>query len=217
MSAPRARRNGLIHDIADRNVYPTAVACQKQRSRQAQGMLGGSLKLPRKLGAIADDREANDLPSAGAIGRRRGRLLTGTSTGTGASLWRRRGLNATLNRGAHHRATNTTAARRAGRSRTSAARSTNWGAIAHATAAATAAMVSKQAMAATAAAAAVIRIATAPTITSARTTMTAVATVTGHGLAVTAHQGDADNREENRDAKNQCSIHPRILQTSNLA
>jgi hypothetical protein len=49
------------------------------------------------------------------------------------------------------------------------------------------------------------------------TTIAAMATMTGHGRAVTAQQGDADNREENRDAKNQCSIHPRILQTSNLA
>jgi hypothetical protein len=78
-------------------------------------------------------------------------------------------------------------------------------------------MMPKQAMATTAAAAAVVRITAASTIASARTTMTAVATVTGHGLAVTAHEGDADNREKNRDAKNQCSIHPRILQNSNLA
>jgi hypothetical protein len=49
------------------------------------------------------------------------------------------------------------------------------------------------------------------------TTIAAVATVTGDGLAVTAQKGDANHREKNRDAKNQCSIHPRILQTSNLA
>jgi hypothetical protein len=29
---------------------------------------------------------------------------------------------------------------------------------------------------------------------------TTVAAVTGHGLALTAHEGDADHREENRDA-----------------
>jgi hypothetical protein len=32
------------------------------------------------------------------------------------------------------------------------------------------------------------------------------------GLLFTAHKGDADDREENRDAKQNNSIHPRILQ-----
>jgi hypothetical protein len=50
------------------------------------------------------------------------------------------------------------------------------------------------------AAAAVIHIARTSTVTDASTTITAVATVTGDGLAVTAQQGDADNREKNRDA-----------------
>jgi hypothetical protein len=53
---------------------------------------------------------------------------------------------------------------------------------------------------------------TTPVADSGAAAVAAVATVTGHGLAVTAQQGDANHREENRDAKNQCSIHPRILQ-----
>jgi len=53
----------------------------------------------------------------------------------------------------------------------------------------------------TVAATAITTITGASTGTDARTTaVAAVATVTGDGLAVTAQQGDADNREENRDA-----------------
>ena len=50
------------------------------------------------------------------------------------------------------------------------------------------------------AATAVVDKAAASAIADTGATMTAVATVTGDGLAVTAQQGDADNREENRDA-----------------
>ena len=50
------------------------------------------------------------------------------------------------------------------------------------------------------AAAAVVYVAAATSVTDASTTITAVATVTGDGLAVTAQEGDADNREKNRDA-----------------
>lgn len=39
-----------------------------------------------------------------------------------------------------------------------------------------------------------------------------IAAVTGHDLVLTAHQGDADDREEDRDAKQQCTIHPKFLQ-----
>lgn len=67
------------------------------------------------------------------------------------------------------------------------------------------------------AAAAIVHNTGATAVVNAGTTTTPVATVTGDGLTVTAQQGDADNREENRDAQKQCSIHPRILQTSNLA
>jgi len=38
-----------------------------------------------------------------------------------------------------------------------------------------------------------------------------MAAVAGEGLALTAQKGDADHREENRDAKNQCTIHPTLL------
>jgi len=67
------------------------------------------------------------------------------------------------------------------------------------------------------AATAIGHIAHAATIAAYTTAVAAVATVTGDGLAVTAQKGDADNREKDRDAKNQCSIHPRILQTGSLA
>ncbi len=39
-----------------------------------------------------------------------------------------------------------------------------------------------------------------------------MATMTGHSHLLTAHQGDADDREEDRDAKDKHPIHPRILQ-----
>ena len=49
-------------------------------------------------------------------------------------------------------------------------------------------------------------------------TVAAATAVTGHRLVGTADEGDSDDREKHRDAENQCSIHPRILQTSsNLA
>jgi len=34
----------------------------------------------------------------------------------------------------------------------------------------------------------------------------------GHRLVVTAQQGNADDREENRETKNNNSVHPQILQ-----
>jgi hypothetical protein len=41
----------------------------------------------------------------------------------------------------------------------------------------------------------------------------AMATMTGQSRVVlTAHEGDADHREKDRDAKNQCTIHPIFLQ-----
>jgi hypothetical protein len=54
----------------------------------------------------------------------------------------------------------------------------------------------------------------AAAITTATTTITiatatTVTTVTSNGHLLTAHQGDADDREENRDAQNQRAIHPR--------
>jgi hypothetical protein len=49
-------------------------------------------------------------------------------------------------------------------------------------------------------------------VTATITTRTTVAAVTGHSrVAFTAQKGDADHREERRDAKNQCTIHSKIL------
>jgi hypothetical protein len=54
---------------------------------------------------------------------------------------------------------------------------------------------------------AVVMTATAAAARHFFTTATATA-VTGHGLVVlTAHESDADDREENRDAQYQCTIH----------
>ncbi|HEX4143013.1 MAG TPA: hypothetical protein VHY91_05645 [Pirellulales bacterium] len=39
-----------------------------------------------------------------------------------------------------------------------------------------------------------------------------MATMTGDSHLLTAHQGDADDREEDRDAKDKHTIHPKILQ-----
>jgi hypothetical protein len=41
-----------------------------------------------------------------------------------------------------------------------------------------------------------------------RATRAAMATVAGHSHFLTAHQGDADDREKNRDAKHKHTIHP---------
>ncbi len=40
----------------------------------------------------------------------------------------------------------------------------------------------------------------------------ATTAVAGNCCVVTTHQGDANHREKDRDAQNQCTIHPRILQ-----
>jgi hypothetical protein len=47
-----------------------------------------------------------------------------------------------------------------------------------------------------------------------RAARTAMATMTGHCHFLTAHEGNADDREENRDAKNKHTIHPKILQVT---
>ena len=52
------------------------------------------------------------------------------------------------------------------------------------------------------------------TVTRGVTAMTAVAAMSGIGFAFAAKQGDSNHREEGRDAKHQCSIHPRILQST---
>ncbi|HWB14069.1 MAG TPA: hypothetical protein VG826_32885 [Pirellulales bacterium] len=68
-------------------------------------------------------------------------------------------------------------------------------------------------MMATAAAriAAASRSATATTVTTDATT-TPAATVTGESLGIAPDQGDADHREEDRDAEQQSTIHPNFLQ-----
>ncbi len=42
--------------------------------------------------------------------------------------------------------------------------------------------------------------------------MAAAAAMSRDSFARTADEGDSNDREKNRDAENQCSIHPRILQ-----
>jgi hypothetical protein len=58
----------------------------------------------------------------------------------------------------------------------------------------------------------VMAMAMATAAAAAMATTAAAATVTGNGHLFTAHKGDADNREKHRDAQNQCTVHPRILQ-----
>jgi hypothetical protein len=74
--------------------------------------------------------------------------------------------------------------------------------------AATAAAVTTTAMATMVMVAMAMATATAATAAAATTT----ATMTGDGHLFTAHKGDADDREKHRDAQNQSTVHPRILQ-----
>lgn len=55
------------------------------------------------------------------------------------------------------------------------------------------------------------------TITIARRTAIAATAVAGNCRLLTADQGDADDRDKHRDAKQKNTIHPRILQLRNLA
>jgi hypothetical protein len=64
----------------------------------------------------------------------------------------------------------------------------------------------------TGAAAALSRSRSRRTAAITRAARAAMATMTGHSHLLTAHQGDADDREENRDAKDKHTIHPKILQ-----
>ena len=57
--------------------------------------------------------------------------------------------------------------------------------------------------------------ATAATASAAAALAATAASVTGNGHLLTAQQSDADNREEHRDAQDQSTVHPRILQTKN--
>jgi hypothetical protein len=85
------------------------------------------------------------------------------------------------------------------------AASTTVAAIATATIAATMAAMMATMMATTTAASATAIAAAA--IAAAAATMTE-----GHRLVVTAQQGDADDREENRETENNNTVHPQILQ-----
>jgi len=64
----------------------------------------------------------------------------------------------------------------------------------------------------TGAAAALSRSRSRRTAAVTRAARAAMTTMTGYSYLLTAHQGDADDREENRDAKDKHSIHPKILQ-----
>lgn len=81
------------------------------------------------------------------------------------------------------------------------------------------ATMTEQTMLTTMAAAAISSSAAASTaIASAGASAVAtVATVAGNGRAFTAQKGQSDNREQDRDAQNQCTIHSNILQTSTVA
>jgi hypothetical protein len=76
----------------------------------------------------------------------------------------------------------------------------------------TATTMATMATMATIAAAAIAGVAIATATVAAVATIAAVAAVTGNRDLVTAHQGNANHREKNRDAEKQCAIHPRILQ-----
>ena len=64
----------------------------------------------------------------------------------------------------------------------------------------------------TAAFAATTIIAPATTIATTRATVATMATMAGDCNVLTAQEGDAQDRDEDRDTENQCTIHPRILQ-----
>jgi hypothetical protein len=73
-------------------------------------------------------------------------------------------------------------------------------------------MVSEQPM--TTAATATITRGSRRTAAISRAARAAMATMTGDSHLLTAHQGDADDREEDRDAKDKHTIHPKILQVT---
>jgi hypothetical protein len=70
---------------------------------------------------------------------------------------------------------------------------------------------------ATVAAAGAAAVATMPAMATVATTVAIAAAVaaaekSGRGLVLTAHKGDTNQREENRDTQNNNAVHPRILQ-----
>lgn len=171
----------------------------------AQGMRRSSAR-SAKLGAEADQRQAKSLRRAAAIGRwRRGRL---SRRSTGATDVRSR-----TSRGSHHRRRGTAAAR----SYWSAARRRRRTDVDMATAAMVTAMVTAMMPTAFAAAGIDDRTTAGADFATAAAVAVPAPQQAGLSLVFTAHKGDADNRDHNRDAKNQCTIHPRILQTGTLA
>jgi hypothetical protein len=79
---------------------------------------------------------------------------------------------------------------------------------------ASAAVVTAVMPTASAAMAAHVPIASADAVASATiAASTAVTAVAGDSLIFTAQQGDADDREKDRDAQHNSSVHPRILHT----
>lgn len=81
-------------------------------------------------------------------------------------------------------------------------------------AATTAAVLAEQAVAATAEQAMATTTTLVATAASVGVAAIAATTTTSHSLALTAQQGDADHREENRDAEHYSSIHSKFLQNS---
>ncbi len=133
----------------------------------------------------------------------------GSRRSRGRSGWSRGGRLGAHRGTFHHRNATATAIAAVTAVAAAVAAVTTVAAIA-AVAAMTTVMTVTTVMAATAIAGAVAT-AVAAAVTSAATT---VAAVTGDRLVVAAHQGDADDREEDRDPKHKCTIHPKLLQTN---
>jgi hypothetical protein len=104
----------------------------------------------------------------------------------------------------------------AARSGTTASRWASWFATASLSATALASLAAT-ALASLAAAALALAMATTTitVATAARAAVATVTTVTSNGHLLTANQGDADQRDQDREAHEKRAIHPRILQKSN--
>jgi hypothetical protein len=69
----------------------------------------------------------------------------------------------------------------------------------------------EQALTTTATAAIIARAAAVAAVASTRTSTT-LAAVAGQDFVIAPDESDADDREKNRDAEYQCTIHPQVLQ-----
>jgi hypothetical protein len=172
------------------------VQCSRRESPRVTGQLGQARHAAGS--AIASPVVFNDLPSrllgGGRRGghRRRGGSLgrrSGSSSAAGATAASRSGMAATASRSGMAAAAASSAART------------------HAGEQAAAAPLGMAAAAI--AAASTTAIATASSVAIAA--VAATTAVTSLGLVVGAHEGDADDREEDRDAKEHCTIHTRVL------